>query len=269
MLIFEKLFPGIKNNLKSYKVHLAVPVANSNPLDEFLLDKFKKWQEWQNKRNFQRTYIISLIQYSKDEWLFAGVYKSNGYDVVKEPFHYEYKTELLDINKDLIGRLIINFKKTYRQTYLCLENCIKDFTISQILKEKYSIIEFPGYENVKVDFEYLKTVIEKNDKSWYTALKNIKGVYLITDKTNGKHYVGKASGNQAFWSRWTEYVKNGHGGNFDLKKLIKKKGYDYTSNFQFSILEIRDTKTFDSEIIEREQFWKNVLLTKEYGYNKN
>ena len=268
MIKFIDLFSVLKKNLSNYKVHLATGIE-TDPLNAFLQNDFKEWQEWQNRRNFEREYIISLIHLERDKWLFAGIYKKNNCKKVNKPYeHYEYVTEQMDINKDLIGRLIINFKRT-RASYRRLENCIEGFTISHILEEKYSIIEFPGYEKVIVDFEYLKTIIEKNDKSWYTALRNIKGVYLITDKKNGKLYVGSAYGTDAIWSRWKDYIYSGHGGNIELKKLLKKRGVDYRNNFQFSILEIRATTTADSEIIEREQHWKNVLLTKEFGYNKN
>jgi len=115
----------------------------------------------------------------------------------------------------------------------------------------------------------LQTIIKKNDPTWYTAFQNVKGVYLITDKSNGKQYVGSAYGEFSFWTRWAQYANSEHGGNIELKRVIYKNGKDYAQNFQFSILEIRSTITDDSEIIEREQHWKNVLMTREFGYNKN
>lgn len=107
------------------------------------------------------------------------------------------------------------------------------------------------------------------DTSWYTALKNIKGIYIITDKSNGKHYVGSAYGEYSFWSRWAQYSENGHGENIELKKIIEENSINYAQNFLFSILEIRSAITADKEIIEREQHWKNILLSREFGYNKN
>lgn len=267
MIKFLDLFPQLTNKLESYKVHLATGLKDNDPLIAFLQDNFNEWQERQSKKNFEREYIISFISYDDNEWLFAGIYKSLGCELVND--RYEYDTALLNINTDLIGRLIVQFEKTFRQSYPYLENCIDNFHISQILKEKYSIIEFPGYEKTIIDFNYLQTIIKKSDTTWHTALKNIKGVYLITDKSNGKHYVGSAYGEYAFWSRWAQYSENGHGGNIELKKIIEEQGINYAQNFQFSILEIRSTMTDDSEIIEREQHWKNVLMSKEYGYNKN
>ncbi|MCA1919111.1 MAG: GIY-YIG nuclease family protein [Flavobacterium piscis] len=263
---FRDIFTELEN-LTKYKVHLATGQKDNDPLIAFLQDKFKEWQESQANRNFERDYIVSLISYDTSEWLFAGIYKSIDSKLVKK--RYKYKTELLDLHSDLIGRLIIRYKKKFRQSYPYLENIIDDLDVSQILKEKYSIIDFPGYENTIIDFNYLQTIIKKNDKSWCTALQNVKGVYLITDKTNGKQYVGSAYGEYSFWSRWAQYAESGHGGNIELKSIIEENGKNYAQNFQFSILELHTKITDDNKIIEREQHWKNVLLTKEFGYNKN
>lgn len=268
MVTILDLFPELKGNLSDYKVHLAT-AGSTDPLNAFLQDNFKDWQEGQSKKNFERNYIFSLIYFDEDEWLFAGIYKSLDCEWVEYKKHYEYDTKLMKINTELIGRLVIRYKRAGRQSYPNLENCMNDFYISQILKEKYSIIEFPGYEKTIINFSDLQTIIKKNDTSWYTALHNVKGVYVVTDRLNGKQYIGSAYGQYAFWTRWAQYSDNGHGGNVELKEIIKKNGLEYANNFQFSILEIRSTITDDSEIIEREQHWKNVLLTREFGYNKN
>ena len=81
--------------------------------------------------------------------------------------------------------------------------------------------------------------------------------------------MGSAYGQDAFWSRWSTYAKNGHGNNKQLKSLIEKNGIEYAHNFQFSILEIRSTITSDEEIIKREAHWKNKLITHKFGYNVN
>jgi GIY-YIG catalytic domain len=261
------IFLPLQNEFTIYKVHFATGPKGNDPLIAFLQGKFKDWQEWQSKRNFERNYILSLIYYDVNEWLFAGFYKSKGCELVND--HYEYDTELLNIQSHLIGRLIIQYQKDYRQSYVYLENCAADFEVSQVLKNRYSIIEFPGYEKVIINFNYLQTIFKNNDTSWYTALKNIKGVYLITDITNGKQYVGSVYGEYAFWTRWGQYSESGHGGNVELIRVLNECGAEYAQNFQFSILEIRSRITDDMEIIQREQHWKNILLSNQFGYNRN
>lgn len=258
----------IEEDLSKYKIHFAIGVKDrKEPLYELYKKNFKLWQERQTKKNFERNYILSLVYYNPHEWIFGGIFERKGVKRVGD--RYRYDTELLDIQKDLIGRLIIHYEKNYRQSYPNLERWHKELIVSEILKEPYTVEQFPGYENVLIDFNLLKTIIKEEEPSWKTALSSIKGVYIITDTSNGKLYVGSAYGNDAFWSRWSLYAKNGHGGNKELKKIIAEKDIGYASNFQFSILEIRSNITDDEEIIKREAHWKKILKSIEFGYNKN
>ncbi|WP_345552549.1 hypothetical protein [Microbulbifer aestuariivivens] len=80
MKLFELLslkFPELGH--ENCKIHLAVWNGEHNPIDVFLAGNFEEWQRWQSKRNFERKYIISLIQLPGiDRWLFAGCYRSLG-----------------------------------------------------------------------------------------------------------------------------------------------------------------------------------------------
>ena len=98
----------------------------------------------------------------------------------------------------------------------------------------------------------------------------VKGVYLIMDTSNGRSYVGSAYGDAGIWSRLCCYISTGHGWNDELVKTINEKGIDYAlSNFKFSILEVFSFNTPDEIIIGRESHWKNVMLSRQFGYNKN
>lgn len=98
-------------------------------------------------------------------------------------------------------------------------------------------------------------------------MENQKAVYLIVDTKTGKKYVGSAYGNDMLLGRWRNYIANGHGGN----KLLKSLDFEYIKeNFKYSILEIFKSSVDDEIIINRESFWKEVLLTRtEFGYNDN
>lgn len=252
------------------KLHFAMGIPNrEEPLFELYNNTFKEWQEWQSKRNFERDYILSLIYYKPDEWVFGGVFKSlsSKYNETEKCFKYE--TELTKIGEDLIGRLIVTYKKEFRSAYVYLENYIEDLLIVEYLREKISIMPFQGYEKVNLSFQELKSIINNNIDSWKTALSSVKGVYIITDILNGKHYVGSAYGEESFWQRWSNYVSSFHGYNEGLKKLIDSNGVDYANNFRFGILEIRNAIADKNEIIEREKYWKDLLLTRQFGYNEN
>ena len=70
--------------------------------------------------------------------------------------------------------------------------------------------------------------------------------------------------------RWRSYADNGHGGNKRLKKIVDSDGIDYVrSYFQYSILENYNAKVDDGVILERESWWKEILQTREFGYNDN
>jgi len=251
-----------------YKIHLAKQNKGlRNPLIEFQKGEFEHWQSWQSKQNFSRPFILSLICCNDTEWLFAGIYKSLGAKIEND--HIRYKTELTNKGSTLIGRLIINFKREFRQSYLKLENYVKDLQVLELRKCKSSIEKFPGYKNVSLPFDLLKVIIDNNEMSWKTALENVRGIYLITDTKIGKLYVGKASGESALWARWSEYIHTGHGGNKDLKKVVSQKGIEYAKNyFLFTLLEVTEFNTED-DINKRESYWKEVFKSRKFGYNNN
>ena len=264
---------------KQYKVHLAVYNQIEEPLDVFVRNK-EEWKEWSrwvngNKNKLNRKYVFILINFypEKNIWLFGGVFEIGNHKIHKKPhLHLIYETKLTNQFKAFIGRLKIYFdRKNRRQTYPNLETYIGEFAVTEILKEKYTGKKFPGYENINIGFRDLENIIKTEKTDWKTALENVKGVYLITDGKNGKKYVGAAYGENGVWARWSCYTVTGHGHNDELSKLIKEKGKDYArKNFKLSVLEYRPMKTDDKYIIERENYWKETLLSRgDFGYNKN
>ncbi len=259
-------------NLKEYKLHLACWNGKDHPLDVFIRsrEEWKGWNTWGgNKDYFNRDYIFALIEFEPDIWLFGGIYKilSRHY----KNNQHSYEGELLKDSQELIGRLKVSLKRPGRIKAFKLENFYNDIIVSEILKECYTGENFCGYENINHPFYRLEMIFRNNKQDRRAALKNVKGVYLITDTSNGKRYVGSAYGDSGIWSRWACYMGTGHGWNDELTKLINKEGIEYAKdNFKFAILEYRSMKTDDKVIIKRENYWKNVLLSVgQFGYNKN
>ena len=262
--------------LNDYKLHLGCWNGYTQPLDEFVLDfnNWKKWNEWKGtKDDFNRKFIFSVIDYyhEPDKWLFGGIWEVKKRHLEKSNEAGGYEIELVPEYQNLIGRLVLKYeRKSGRGRAFKLENFYNDFTVSELLKERYTGESFCGYENINHDFTILESIYKIQKIDWKGALENIKGVYQIIDKSNGKKYVGSAYGQDGIWSRWACYMGTGHGWNDELITLINKKGIDYArQNFKFSLLEYRPMKTDDTVVIDRESYWKEVLLSRDFGYNKN
>lgn len=175
---------------------------------------------------------------------------------------YEY--EILTKFEKYFGRLIIRFKNKSQNMIRIGNSVIEECEVAKILPDIFDNDIFPGYDKVNISWNELSRVIEKG--TWRTALQNQKGVYLITDTSNGKMYVGSAYGDEMILNRWKSYVKTGHGHNKELRKLSFNHIKKY---FRYSILDIYKSTTDKQAIIERENWWKEILLTRTFGYNAN
>jgi hypothetical protein len=261
----------LKIEPEEYKVHFAIWNRHDEPLDLFVEDEniWRRWNEWKyDKDDFNRKYIFSLMRFyprSENHWLFGGIW------CVKAIKRGKYDIELDDIGKEYFGRLLIEYKRpTNPGRSFYFEKHYHKMIVSEIFGEKYSGASFCGFENINHDFKILKHIFKINKDDWKTALMNIKGIYLLTDKKTGKMYVGSAYGESGIWSRWACYLSTSHGWNDELMKLIREKGDKYAhENFKLSLLEYHNMKTADEKIIERETYWKEVLLSRDYGHNKN
>ena len=128
-----------------------------------------------------------------------------------------------------------------------------------------------GYDDIDLSFQELESLVRNARPDWMSALESIKGIYLISDIKTGKRYVGSAYGDQGIWSRWCAYVDSGHGGNVELRALVIDPTLAYRrTNFRLALLEHRPSRTEDKIILDRESFWKRILLTRgEEGLNRN
>lgn len=88
------------------------------------------------------------------------------------------------------------------------------------------------------------------------------GIYLITDTSDGRHYVGKADGLESIRQRWSAYATNGHGGDVELKGLDP-------SHFRFSLLRVFDPATPTRDIDIAESHFKMALDSRRHGLNRN
>lgn len=259
------------DDLKNVKIRFNLMFGgNWNPIETFKNNEFSKllngqyWNYNKNKsfKNGQVTIGLIRIKSNENLWLLFHIGKITQDLNVLNGVGYEYET--LQEYEKYFGRLIIRFKNTSQNMIRNAESVINECEVEQILPAVFDNDIFPGYDKVNLSWKDLSRVLEKD--SWKTALQNQKGVYLITDTSNGKKYIGSAYGDEMILNRWKSYVKSGNGNNKELKEL----DFEYIKeNFRFSILDIYKSTTETQVIIERESWWKEILLSRRFGYNAN
>ena len=247
--------------------------------DETEWEQINAWKTKHPNNNLNHAdYLLAFAQYypyGPEYFIFGGLYKIK--KIEPEVFdEVGYELTLMDDYKEYRKRLIVKLKKPigrdlYNRLYKNIQGTLEPEVYEIAPNTKLG--HFPGYQNVTLSHPQMQQIISRNEPSWKQALMNVKGVYVITDLSNGKLYIGSASGNtDGIWQRWSDYanIENLTGGNKLLNEIKLDKGKDYIiNNFQYSILEIFDTKTKVDTIINRENYWKNVFCTRKHGMNFN
>ena len=225
--------------------------------------KFEIYQSTQatgNRTNLKAPFWASFVGTPNGATLFAGLYavKYLGVNQSDQPWpHAEgvdlagtcdnYGLTLLPHIADLGGKLFIDWGPGMRKWIQRADNQNKQITE---LHPEFKEPDFPGYLNVIVTL----SLIEGLPPEWIAALKNARGVYLLTCPKTKERYVGAAYGEDGFWGRWQQYAHDGHGGNVALKNREP-------SDFQVSIREVAGSALGEKEIINCEGRWKKKLLS--------
>ena len=265
---------------------------NMNPSDntkhayDFLIDD-ETDDDWINMNAYRNTktpsnnldkaeYLLAFAQHyylGVKYFIFGGYYKVEkitpevndgiGYKLTLLDAFSEYRKRLIIEINEAIGRNI------YSRWYESFISTLKP-QIYQIVP-KTSLGAFPGYSNVLLKHKQMQTIFRQEAPEWEDALSQVKGVYCITDTSNGQLYIGSAYGVDGIWGRWKSYadVNNLTGGNKAFEKMKKSGAGHIIDNFTYSILEIFDMRTKDDYIINRESFWKKVFDTITHGMNFN
>lgn len=255
-----------------YKLHLACANQDGvHPLNEYIADRsnWLRWNEYRKGKDiWTRPYIFSFIEFYpiSNAYLFGGVFE------IKDRLPDHYVIQEVESYAKWEGRLVCRFYRYQgmRGRAFHLAKHLNSFEIIQLLPERYDGERFCGYESINHGFSILRPIFLSEKQDWKASLMAVKGIYLIMDTSNGKTYVGSAYGDAGIWSRLSCYINTGHGWNDELMNTINKKGLNYAlENFKFSILEVFAFNTPDDVILGRESHWKNVMLSRKFGYNKN
>lgn len=233
-----------------------------------LFDSYQSTQNIGNESKLTARYWASFVGTPGDETLFVGVYSVENQRLLEEDLPMPHRDgvdragscHLYDLTleerlSDLVGKLIIEWGPGDRAWIQRAENQNKQILE---LRSEFKEPEFPGF----LKFVTPLSKLDSLPQSWITTLQSARGVYLLTCPKTKEQYVGSATGEEAFWNRWQDYVQTGHGGNVALKSRDP-------SDYQVSILEVAGSAASTDDILKMEQLWKLKLQSKEMGLNRN
>ena len=273
-LLLKDLLRFSEEELNRVKIKFNQHNGFDNPMDLYKNNPEivnTQWLFWNTKQRYFDVgqIAICLLKLSNDLWLLTTIKLVTKDLGVSGGISFE--GEEIERFQPLFGRVIVQYHKTSQSQGRWFTSLQDELVVNQILPDCFDGDDFPGYDKVRLSFRQLEAIITRGKKDWVAALGNQKAVYLITDKHNGKLYVGSATSNTGMLlQRWSNYVNNGHGGNKELVALVEREGFDYVrENFQYSILENYNAKVDDQIILERESWWKETLQSRVWGYNSN
>jgi hypothetical protein len=284
MIKFTDFLPVPEPGLTKVKFNMRAGDGGGEAWD-LLMDDHEEWlnmsryRSKQTNNNMGRSrYLLSFAQYypyGPQYFIFGGFFEVR--PIVPEVLYgHGYELQPLELHSEYIKRLIIKLDQPIgRNVYLRLFDKVQE----QLSPEVYELAAdtklgtFPGYQNIRLRHHELQRIIANDEPSWKDALSSVKGVYVITDLSSGRLYVGSASGEaNGLWQRWAGYahLRNLTGGNKELEQMRAELGDTHIiENFQYSILEIFDPKTKAETIVKRESFWKLALDSRAHGMNWN
>lgn len=256
------------------KLHCAVYNGETYPIDALANnpDEWQRWNSWRNVNDdFNRRFIFSLAQDRHDPtlWLFGGIWEVVGRR--PEPRQHSYDVVLReDLMGPFIKRLYVRLTLAGRNRRRNMEACLNDMTVASIAEEPFDGDPFPGHDRINHSLAEIQAIVKQGRPDWRIALEHMKGVYVIHDELTGEPYVGSAYGDTGIWQRWSHYAFTLHGDNVGLKAHLAVKGEEYfRKTMRFALLEFWSMRTDDQHVIDRETYWKEVLISRSLGHNRN
>lgn len=265
-----------ESEIADVRIKFNIYNGYTDPLELYKENPDKVNVEWflwhENRRYFHEGQLaICFLRTSTDTWLLTTIKKITKELDVSPDGGIGYEAVEVEKYRKYFGRILVKYHNTVKSMGRTFESLMDELEVLEILNDHFTGSDFPGYENVRLSYPQLKTIIDRQLPGWIAALQNQKAVYLITDINTGKLYVGSATAQYGMLlQRWSNYISNGHGGNEGLKEVVELHGLDYVKKyFQYSILENYNARMDDNYILKRESWWKDTLKSREYGLNKN
>lgn len=250
-------------------------------------DLFDCYQNTHNERTEaalkRADYLASFIRREAGRALFVGLYRIAGWrDLTSGEWESRpAQLELVELGMsgasggqwrerisefDLINteileswqrRLVIGWPPPDRSWYRWADR--NTFPILALTEDDALRPPMPDWQDISLPTTQLSILPE----SWRSALRHWRGIYLITDRSDRRAYVGSAGGAENILQRWQDYGRTGHGGNKHLRQRDP-------SNFVFSIFQRTSPDLPLDDLIRLESSWKKRLGTRwSDGLNDN
>jgi len=144
------------------------------------------------------------------------------------------------------GKLIVGWPPPERSWWRRADRNV--IPVLAILEDSALDAAIPRWDEIALTWEELKVIPVRLE----SALSQWRGIYYISDISDGKGYVGSAYGDKNLLGRWLNYAATGHGGNSLLRKRDPR-------NCRFSILELVAPSMDPVDVIQQENTWKERL----------
>lgn len=233
----------------------------------------------------KRRYMASFAPYGPTEMLFVGVYEitaavekptveiyadtrfqaladsfgatdtAPARNIARSATQIFFTAGLTDHLADLRGRLQIELP-TGRAYVRLAENL--DAPVHAITPAPITAPRPPDWDAFVVN----ATMMRALPQSWQDRLRHWRGVYLITDESDGARYVGSAYGTENLLGRWRSHVAGDQG----ITRALRSRD---PATFRFSILQLVSPTASMEEVVAVENTWKERLHTRTFGLNEN
>ncbi len=282
-ITFNELLERSGIDLKDVVVfrHRPVEPALNRAFDMIVSERpdlFECYQDCHGARTeaslLKARYVASFIRHMPGSALFVGLYEVRSHQwlspeaIVSRPKHKElmglgmggvtatqgresiavFEMPLLPWHVEWSGKLIVRWPGLERSWVRWADR--NSFEIEAIAVDSLLTRKRPAWDDLIVAWNE----IELFSADWQSAIGQWRGIYLITDKSDGKCYVGSACGDENILQRWRDYAKSGHGGNALLRGRNPK-------NFSFAVLQLVAQDMPRDEVIKLEGRWKRRLNT--------
>lgn len=220
-------------------------------------DLFLIYQGEQSKPLYDDVdYIVSFLGEESTLARFVGVYRIDSREDINYDYHkYLYQMSEVEGFDELKERVIVDWGKSTLMWHQWLDQ--NDKSIIEITAGFDYL--FPGYDNVILNLNQLKNIIlEKEYPIWKKMFSAVNAIYVIADNNSGALYIGSTYNKEGIWGRWKKYAQTeGHGGNVELKELLKADPDYMKNNCIWSILKILPINVTADEAIKIETLYKN------------